>query len=151
MMEIRTPLTSHRTAADLVPWVPLGPTRSFKPLRFLREDRGWSQLLRVEPGGVIGRHRHTGEVHAYHLQGQRRLESGEIVGPGDYVYEPAGNVDTWSAVGDEPLVLQATVYGAVEYIDGADNVTQRVTASALYEIYRRHCETHGLPVVDLFE
>src|SRR5688572_10746017 len=144
------PLASLRIDADHLPWVPLGPTRSFKPLRFFPDDRGWVQLLRVEPGATIARHRHTGEVHAFHVQGQRRLESGEIVGAGDYVYEPPGNVDTWSAVGDTPLVIQVVVHGAVEYVDDADRVIQRVTTSELVEHYRQYCEANGLAMLDLF-
>ena len=76
-----------------VPWVPLSPGKSFKPLRFLHDDRGFVELLRLDPGEEIALHRHTGEVHALNLEGSRQLSSGEIIGPGDYVYEPAGNVD----------------------------------------------------------
>jgi 2,4'-dihydroxyacetophenone dioxygenase len=57
-------------------------------------------LLRLEPGAEIATHRHTGEVHAFNLEGSRQLSSGEIIGPGDYVYEPLGNMDSWKVVGD---------------------------------------------------
>ncbi len=50
--------------------------------------------MRLQPGAIVGLHRHTGDVHAFNLSGYRKiLDTGEIVGPGDYVYEPAGNVD----------------------------------------------------------
>jgi quercetin dioxygenase-like cupin family protein len=126
---------------DKVPWVPLGPGKSFKPLLFLPDDRGWVQLLRLEPGTLIPRHRHTGEVHAWNVRGSRRLATGELVGPGGYVYEPAGNEDWWQAVGDEPLVVHIVVYGAVEYLDDEGRVTKRVTATALEEIARKHFES----------
>lgn len=125
---------------DKLPWVPLGPGKSFKPLLFLPDDRGWAQILRLEPGTVIARHRHTGEVHAWNLRGQRRLATGEIVGPGGYVYEPAGNEDSWMAIGDEPLIVQVAVYGVVEYLDESGAVISRVTSSSLEQIARRHCE-----------
>src|SRR6185436_6257336 len=83
-----------------MPWIPLCPGQSFKPLRFFPNDRGRVLLLRVEPGTVVALHRHLGEVHGFHLAGARKLDSIEIVGPGVYVYEPAGNVDSWEAVGD---------------------------------------------------
>jgi len=140
---------SHCTSAGDLPWVTLGPGRSFKPLRFLRNDRGWVQLLRLEPGVRIARHRHTGEVHAYNVQGRRRLHTGEIVGPGDYVYEPPGNVDSWEAYGEEAVIVEATVFGAVEYIEDDGSVRQRVDARSLRELYRRHCEVNGLPFRDL--
>ena len=85
-------------------WIPTGGGKAFRPLRF--EADGWSELMYLEPGSVVPLHRHTGEVHAYNLSGSRQiLGTGEIVGPGDYVYEPAGNVDAWQAVGDEPCVV----------------------------------------------
>jgi 2,4'-dihydroxyacetophenone dioxygenase len=75
-------------------WIPTGGGKAFRPLRFHAD--GWSELMRLEPGSLVPRHRHTGEVHAYNLAGTRQiLGTDEIVGPGDYVYEPAGNVDAW--------------------------------------------------------
>jgi 2,4'-dihydroxyacetophenone dioxygenase len=45
------------------------------------------------------------EVHALNLAGTRKLlDTGEVVGPGGYVYEPAGNVDSWMAIGDRRFV-----------------------------------------------
>jgi 2,4'-dihydroxyacetophenone dioxygenase len=138
------------SASNHLPWVPFGPGKSFKPLAFFREDRGWVLLLRLEPGAVIERHRHTGEVHAFHVQGQRKLGTGEVIGPGDYVYEASGNVDTWAAVGDEPLIVHIAVYGAIEYLDENDRVLARFSASTQYEVYRRYCEAEGVEVADLF-
>ncbi len=142
-----TPIRVHAVPFD-VPWIALGPTRSFKPLRFLG-TMGWAQLLRVEPGTVIARHRHRGEVHGLTLQGQRLLDTGEIVGPGGYVYEPPGNIDSWSAIGDVPLIVHTVVLGAVEYLSDDDRVIQRIDAAMLAELYRQHCERLGLPVLDL--
>jgi hypothetical protein len=72
------------------------PRRIVQALRFLK-TRGRALLLLLEPGTVVPRHRHLGEVHGFNLQGERELiESGaKIVGPGGYVYEPPGNVDSW--------------------------------------------------------
>jgi 2,4'-dihydroxyacetophenone dioxygenase len=138
-------------AADAVPWVPLSPGKSFKPLRFLAGDRGFVELLRLEPGEAIARHRHTGEVHAFNLQGWRELDTGERVGRGGYVCEPEGNVDSWKVVGDEALIVLVVVMGAVEYLDRAGNVTHRYTASTLRDIYERHCAAAGIDAIDLAE
>src|SRR5579862_4074999 len=121
-------LPSQAVAHDAVPWVPLAPGKAFKPLRFFKDDRGFVELLRLAPGETIALHRHTGETHAYNLQGARQLCTGEVIWPGGYVYEPAGNVDWWQAIGDEPLVVLVVVMGAVEYLDADGNVTQRFTA-----------------------
>lgn len=134
-----------------VPWVPLSPGKAFKPLRFLREDRGFVELLRLDPGEEIPLHRHTGEVHALNLEGSRQLCTGEIVGPGDYVYEPAGNVDSWKVVGDVPLVVLVVVTGAVEYLDARGHVTKRYTAQTLRDLYDEYCRSRGIAIRDLVE
>jgi hypothetical protein len=45
---------------DGTPWIPTGPGKSFRPLRFAAD--GWSELMRLEPGSAVAVHRHTGEV-----------------------------------------------------------------------------------------
>jgi 2,4'-dihydroxyacetophenone dioxygenase len=142
-------LPAQVLAQDGVPWVPLSPGKSFKPLRFLRDDRGFVELLRLAPGETIPLHRHTGEVHAFNLQGSRQLCTGEVVWPGDYVYEPTGNVDWWTAIGETPLIVLVVVMGAVEYLDADGAVAHRYTAQTLQELYREYCVERGIAVRDL--
>ncbi|MGH8173040.1 MAG: cupin domain-containing protein [Rhodanobacteraceae bacterium] len=144
-------LPARTLAHDAVPWVPLPPGKSFKPLRFLKDDRGFVELLRLEPGETITLHRHTGEIHAFNLEGTRRLCTGEVIGPGGYVYEPPGNTDWWTVVGDAPLVVLVVVMGAVEYLDEDGRVTHRYTAQTLKDIYEQHCERLGIEVLDLVD
>jgi len=95
-------------------------------------------LMRYTAGAVIPRHRHLGEVHAYNLSGQRKLlETGQVVGPGGYVYEPAGNVDSWMAVGEEPVIVHITSIGAMDYLDENGQVLRRDTPLSLREAYLR--------------
>lgn len=141
-----------RTIADnSIPWVPLGEGKAFKPLRFLSDNRGFVELLRLEPGIEVGWHRHTGEVHAFNLQGCRELHTGELVGPGDYVYEPPGNTDRWQATGNTPLIVLVVVMDAVEYLDANGEVSARYTAETLQYLYQRYCEQQGLEVLDLVD
>lgn len=89
--------------APELPWQPISPGFSLKVVRGGGDDDTRVLLLRVEPGTVIGRHRHGGEVHALQLAGQRELlDTGEVVGPGGYVYEPPGNVDSWRRSATSP-------------------------------------------------
>lgn len=74
------------------------------------------ELIRLSPGTRLGLHRHTGEVHALTLAGERRLNDGLVVRPGDYIHEPAGNVDWWEATGTEELLVYVVVKGSVEYL-----------------------------------
>ncbi len=124
-----------------LPWQPITPGFSLKVLRGGTDEDTRALLLRLEPGTVIGRHRHEGEVHAFNLAGTRKiLETGEIVGPGGYVYEPAGQVDTWMAVGEEAVVVFVTVRGAMETLDEHDRPTSRSTTGGVTESYRRFVE-----------
>jgi 2,4'-dihydroxyacetophenone dioxygenase len=133
-----------------IPWIPLGPGESFKPLRFLPNGRGRALLLRLEPGTLVPLHRHGGEVHAYNVAGSRKLlETGEIVGPGGYVYEPPGNVDSWMAVGEEPAVVLITAFGPMDYLGEDGTVLRRDSPSSLRETYLRYCGDHGLVPLDL--
>ena len=140
-----------RVTPDSIPWVPLSDGKSFKPLRFLSEDRGFVELLRLVPGEAISLHRHSGEVHAINLQGSRELHTGEVIGPGGYVYEPAGNVDAWKVVGETPLIVLVVVMGAVEYLGANGEVASRWTAARLFDVYHQYCEDNRLPLVDLID
>jgi len=128
---------------ETIPWVPLRDGLSMRPLRF--ERAGYSLQLRLEPGTRISPHRHTGPVHALNLSGSRRLiEADEIVGPGVFVYEPAGNTDSWECFGDEPCVVQITLRGRVEYLDDAGQVIDHSDSTTAEAAYRAHCKTQGV-------
>ena len=49
------------------------------------------------------------------------------------------------AMGLFALIVLVVVHGAVEYLDGAGNVTQRWDAARLREVYERHCAAAGIP------
>lgn len=143
---------SARTLADrAAPWVPISEGKWFKPLRFLSNNRGFVELLRLDPGEASPLHRHTGEVHAFNLEGSRQLCTGELIGPGDYVYEPAGNIDSWKVVGDTPLVVLVVVMGTVEFLGFDMAVTARLTADTLMEMYNRYCAANDIRPLDLLE
>jgi len=125
-------------------WIPEGQGKWSRPLRFLPGESGWVELMRLDPGVRLGLHRHTGLVHAFNVQGRRRLCTGEDIGPHDYVLEPSGNVDWWEATGDEPLVVFVVVMGAVEYLGADGSVLKRITTRDRIADYRRWFDAHGL-------
>lgn len=144
---------SHPVDSERMPWIPMGrPGLAFKPLRFFRDGSGWMYLFRLEPGTLIPRHRHVGESHAFNISGSRKLlDTGEVIGPGTYVYEPPGNVDSWQVVGDEPLVLHITVKGAIEYLGEDGQVLRSVSPAERLETYRRWCQEHGVEALATIE
>lgn len=145
---LRGQLPTRFVASDDIPWVPEGEGKWARPLQFLGE-RGFVELLRMQPGTVMPLHRHTGEVHVFQLSGHRQLNSGEIVGPGDYAHEPAGHVDWWKIVGEEEMVAFAVVMGDVEFIGPGGEVRAVANASTQRAAYERHCAAEGLQVRDL--
>jgi 2,4'-dihydroxyacetophenone dioxygenase len=138
------------SATAKLPWVPSATLgKSAKLLRLLPDDRGFVELLRMEPGVVMPLHRHTGEIHAYNLSGSRQLCTGEIVGAGDYVYEPNGNTDWWKIVGDETMLALVVVIGKVEFLDAQGRVTATANAASQRAELERHCARMDLPVPGL--
>lgn len=124
-------------ALEHLPWSPIAPGFDLKLLYGERDEDTRAMFLRLTPGTKIPRHRHEGEVHAVNLAGTRQLDTGEVIGPGQYVYEPPGNVDSWWAVGDETLIVFVTVRGALDYLDDRGEVVSRWTTSRMAEAYRR--------------
>ena len=147
---LRGQLPTHFVASDDIPWVPEGEGKWARPLQFLG-DRGFVELLRMQPGTVMPLHRHTGEIHAYNLSGSRQLCTGEVIGPGDYVYEPPGTIDWWKIVGDEPMVALVVVMGTVEFLDANHVAKECASAQTQLKVYRDYCAQHGLPVLDLVD
>lgn len=136
------------TATSELRWIPAStPGKWSKPLRFLPDNAGFVELLRMDPGVVMPLHRHSGAVHAYNLSGWRRLCTGEVIGPGDYVYEPPGNTDWWEIIGDEPMVAMVVVMGTVEFLGPGGVVTGRADAGSTRAAYERYCSEQGLPVL----
>jgi hypothetical protein len=130
-----------RTA--VMDWIPTASGKSFRPLRF--EADGWSELMRLEPGSGVASHRHTGEVHAFNLTGSRQLlHTGEVIGPGAYVYEPAGIIDSWRAIGDEPCIVHLKIRGAVEYVNAGGEVTETADSASQRVAYLDFCRVHGV-------
>jgi quercetin dioxygenase-like cupin family protein len=134
--------TSSPIATDTLPWMPLEEGVWARCLRFAGEQR--SLQLKVDPGVTIPPHRHDGEVHAYTVSGRRRLDTGEIAGPGDYVYEPGGNVDSWSCKGDEPCVIQISMTGRLAYVDADGREVSATDTESLRQKYLAWCRDNGL-------
>jgi 2,4'-dihydroxyacetophenone dioxygenase len=128
-----------------MPWVPNGQGLSFKPLHFSPAAGWWVNLIRVERGGHISRHRHLAPVQGYVLQGAwRYLEHDWTAEAGSYVWEPAGDVHTLEVLGDETMITLFTVHGAIQYLDDDGNLVQQDDARSRAELYVEHCRRHGI-------
>lgn len=130
-----------------LPWMPLNPGIWVRPLRFAGEER--SLQLRVDPGVSVGRHKHTGAVHAFNVSGSRELSTGVIAGPGAYVYEPPGNEDCWRCVGEEPCIVQISLSGRVIYVDEDGEMQGFTDTAKLREQYLAWCAASGVTPIAL--
>jgi 2,4'-dihydroxyacetophenone dioxygenase len=120
---------------DELPWVPQGERVWFKPLRFDLATGRWINLLRVEGGGKVNRHRHTGgQVLGYCIEGSwHYLERDWVARPGTLVYEPPGDI----------------LEGSVQYIDDDDNLIYQDDVFSKLDRYLRFCEEEGIEPLDL--
>lgn len=141
--DVRPHVDAALQRAGLDDWMPEGDGKWSLPLQFI-PGGGWVELMRLAPGTALTLHRHHGGVHGLNLQGQRRLDDGRVVGPGEYVFEPSGNVDSWQAIGDDVLVLHVVVRGDVDYVDADGRVQCRITTAQRLADYRAWCAARSL-------
>jgi 2,4'-dihydroxyacetophenone dioxygenase len=135
-------ISANPLATGSLPWIPLRDGVAMRPLHF--EDDGYALHLKVDPGTVITRHRHTGIVHALNLSGYREIiDTGEIVGPGDYLFEPPGNQDSWRCHGDAPCVVHITLTGRVEYLDANGDIESYSDSATARQHYFDWCAAEG--------
>lgn len=137
---------------EKIPWVPQGERVWFKPLRFDLAGGRWINLLKVEGGGKVNRHRHTGgQVLGYCVEGSwRYLERDWVARPGTLVYEPPGDIHT--LVVDEESGGMVTLFileGSVQYLDDEDNLIYQDDVFSKLRRYLDYCEQRGIEPEDL--
>src|SRR3712207_9376719 len=92
--------------SDELPWVPQGERVWFKPLRFDLATGRWINLLRVEGGGKVNRHRHTGgQGPGDCIEGSwHYLQRDRVARPGTLLDQPPRHIPT--IVDDRPAEEQ---------------------------------------------
>lgn len=135
-------------AIDLneIPWVPQGDRVWFKPVRFNLATGAWINLLKVKPGGVVNRHRHTGgQVLAYTIQGEwRYLEREWVAKPGTFVFEPPGDIHTLTVDGEEDMITIFMLEGTIQYLDDQDQVIVQDDVFSKMKRYYDYCDQHNI-------
>jgi 2,4'-dihydroxyacetophenone dioxygenase len=142
-------LSDHVVDSSAIPWIPLGGGSFTKPLRLDLVYGRWVTLFKAERGGVVARHRHTGPVMGYCLEGSwRYLERDWVATPGKLICEPPGEVHTL-VTGDDGTVTLFQMEGALIYLDEHENVIGQDDVTSFTKLYRDHCAKHGLRPQDL--
>ncbi|KIL40496.1 cupin [Gordoniibacillus kamchatkensis] len=136
---------------DSIPWVPQTDRVWFKPLRFDLARGSWVNVLKVKPGGVVNRHRHSGgQVLAFTVQGSwRYLERDWVAKPGTFVYEPPGDIHTLVVDGEEEMITLFLLEGTVQYLDDDDRLIYQDDVFTKLKRYVEYCEANQIPVIDL--
>ncbi|MEJ3654188.1 2,4'-dihydroxyacetophenone dioxygenase family protein [Actinomycetes bacterium KLBMP 9759] len=137
-----------------IPWVPQGSGGVwFKPLRISVAQNRWVNILKVTAGGVVNRHRHLAEVEGWVLQGRwHYIEHDWSAGPGDFVFEPPGDVHTLVAdVADEehPMLTLFSIHGSIEYVEENGALRYVETAETKLRRYLDHCAELGITGPDV--
>jgi 2,4'-dihydroxyacetophenone dioxygenase len=100
-------------------WVPLGDGVWSRPLQLNVTQGQYTHVLRVDRAGIVARHRHSGAVHAYVLEGRwHYLEHDWVAEEGGYVFEPPGETHTLVVPDDvEEMITYFQVNGVMYYVD----------------------------------
>jgi len=141
------PLALHRGEKDL-PFVPYLERATFQLLHVDIESGLWVVRLRAEPDVTIQRHRHTGEVFAFTIQGAwKYLEYPEVNVAGSYLFEPAGSIHTLHVPKTNKIVTDVwfAIRGANLNLDDRGNVESVVDAGTVLELYLAGCRQAGHP------
>ena len=160
MNEARIEGSDLRRAADLatltrhvgeeeIPWVrnPLNDAE-LRLLQARPEDKMWVLHGRMPAGLRAGRHRHTGPVLGFTMNGSWRYLEHEFVNrAGSYLYEPAGSEHTLCVPDENEAPTEAlfVMYGEVLYLDDDDEVAYVSNVQTNLDLYYQACESAGLP------
>jgi len=127
-------------------WAPIAPDIWSRPLHLNPTGGFYAHVLKVKRSGVLQRHRHSGQVHAYVLKGRwYYLEHDWVAEEGSYVYEPSGETHTLTVPDDcSEMLTLFMIHGSLMYVDPDGNSTGFDDVFTRIEKYRAHFERVGL-------
>jgi 2,4'-dihydroxyacetophenone dioxygenase len=130
------------------PWVPFIENVYIRHLSFDVRNNSFTNILRVDSGGKLGRHRHRGPVSGLCLEGTwRYLEYDWVAAPGAYVHEYPGAIHT--LVCENPTGMRTLFWmnGSLEfYSDDSDEIVDILDVFWFIQHYTSYCEANGIPI-----
>ncbi|MEH0580474.1 2,4'-dihydroxyacetophenone dioxygenase family protein [Streptomyces sp. B21-108] len=130
---------------DSTPWVPFVPNVFIKHLTFDVRGSSAANVLWVQEGGTLGRHRHRGPVSGYVLEGSWRYLEYDWVGrPGDFVRESPGRSHTLYS--ERGMKTMFWLNGPLEFLDEEDRVMETVDVFWFIDHYESYCRDNGLKI-----
>lgn len=127
-------------------WVPLAEGVWMAPQVFDCTNGGWTNLIRIAPGGQLACHYHTGPVHGYTISGSwRYLEHNWVANVGTYIYEPNGEMHTLVADPVDGMTTLFVTHGCLVFVNAEGEAIGFEDCFSRLEKCRRHYEaTDGL-------
>ena len=130
---------------ESTPWVPFVPNVFIKHLTFDVRSSSAANVLWVQAGGTLGRHRHRGPVSGYVLEGSWRYLEYDWVGQaGDFVRESPGRTHTLYS--EHGMKTFFWLNGPLEFLDDDDRVIDVVDVFWFINHYESHCEANDIEI-----
>lgn len=128
------------------PWIPWTKGTYLRHMMFDVRNNAWGQILHVEPGAKLGKHRHRGPVTGFVLQGGwKYAEYDWHASVGSYVHESPGTIHTLlaDAGGMETFFM---VSGSLDFFDDDENLTDTQDVFWYMNHYLSYCRENGIKI-----
>jgi 2,4'-dihydroxyacetophenone dioxygenase len=130
---------------DGSPWVPFIPNVYIKHLTFDVRSSSAANVLWVQAGGELGRHRHRGPVSGYVIEGSWLYrEYSWVAKAGDFVRESPGRTHTLYS--ENGMKTFFWLNGPLEFLDEQDRVMETVDVFWFINHYETYCQEQGIPI-----
>ncbi|HEX7875769.1 MAG TPA: 2,4'-dihydroxyacetophenone dioxygenase family protein [Sphingobium sp.] len=128
------------------PWVPWTPGTYLKHIMFDVRNNVWHQILRVDPGAKLGKHRHRGPVTGVVLEGGwKYAEYDWHANKGDIIRESPGVIH--ELLGDPGgMTTFFTVAASLDFFDENENLTETWDVFSYIHHYVSYCQANGIPI-----
>jgi 2,4'-dihydroxyacetophenone dioxygenase len=142
--------------ADL-PWVPFTPYSEHVLVKYFKLDPVRGEviaLLKAPAKGEMPRHRHTGTVIVYTVQGRWKYREHEwIAEKGSIVYETAGSSHTPEAIapldGEDDIVTLNIIQGELLFVNDKGQILAAEDWKSGWDRYEAYCRANGIAPKDL--
>lgn len=129
------------------PWVPFGDNAAIRHLAFDVRQNWYGNILWIKEPGVIGTHKHRGQVIMMCLEGSvRYLEYDWLAKPGDFISEAPGQAHTLVTEHPQGVKLFGWMQGSNEFFDEDGNHIETLDVWWFINHYETYCRENGLPI-----
>jgi 2,4'-dihydroxyacetophenone dioxygenase len=129
------------------PWVPFGDNAAIRHIAFDVRQNWYGNILWIKSPGVIGTHKHRGQVIMLCLEGScRYLEYDWVAHPGDFITETPGQAHTLVCEHPDGVKLFGWMQGANEFYDEDGNHVETLDVWWFINHYETYCRENGIPI-----